>query len=97
VGFTVYSLELEIDNYNWSLNCLQCLIIAVCVSFHMRLSFSFIILLEPTLLTLQLARHRGGGGGGGAKKKGAIFYLSNKKLNNKKKILFKVDGGGFLN
>jgi len=44
--FTIYSLELETDEDNWSLNCVQCLIIAVHVSFVLLLNLSFLILLQ---------------------------------------------------
>jgi len=44
--FTIYSLELGTDKDNWSLNCLQCLIIAVHVSFILFLNLSFLILLQ---------------------------------------------------
>jgi hypothetical protein len=45
--FTIYSLELETDKDNWSLNCLQCLIIAVHVSFVF--ASQFVILNSPSI------------------------------------------------
>jgi len=44
--FTIYSLELGTDKDNWSLNCLQCLIITVHVSFILLFNLSFLILLQ---------------------------------------------------
>ena len=68
--FTIYSLELETDEDNWSLNCVQCLIIAVHVSFVLLLNLSFLILLQWTLLLLHLARHHE------IKKKNLNFFYS---------------------
>jgi hypothetical protein len=57
--FTIYSLELETDKDNWSLNCFRCLIIVVHVSFILHLNLSFLILLQWTLLRLALGKASG--------------------------------------